>query len=265
VVNDSKRLLGQSRSLLLAIRCELSSKRYEEDKLAVTSSSHLTFLGPTTHHNVDRIRLHIGGKWAAARPTTPRFWNARAASFHHASRQYCSPRSSAELARLHIPRDPSQRPSNAQVPASESALPPHRIPVSGFEYQWGNELVGQLFEATPTVELWWKFAIIADPSIDNAMRAQMFADQLRSQGVPISCVAALPSVGGASLSYSSESSHFLRTGEHTLHRAHTLVFPCKCKGECPGRFLVSVGDDTTHPYGVPGQRIGVALYQPSSG
>jgi hypothetical protein len=94
-----------------------------------------------------------------------------------------------------------------------------------------GQRVGQIFEATPTVELWWKFAIIADPSIDNAMRAQMFADQLRSQGIPISCVAALPSVGGASLSYSSESFHFLWTGGHTLHRAHTLVFPCKCKGE----------------------------------
>ncbi|KAN0135222.1 hypothetical protein V8E53_007113 [Lactarius tabidus] len=142
------------------------------------------------------------------------------------------------------PANPSQRPSNAQRPASESAPPSHRIPI--FEYQWGDELVGQLVELPPRSNFGGKFAIIADPSVDNAMRAQVFADQLRSQGVPISGI------------------HFASRTQGTLH-THTLVFPCKCEDKCSGRFLISVGDDTTHPYGVPGQRIGVALYHPSSG
>ena len=113
------------------------------------------------------------------------------------------------------PTDPSQRPSNAQVPASESAPPQHRIPV--FEYQWGDELVGQLLALPPRSNFGGKFAIIADPGVDNAMRAQVFADQLRSQGVPISYVAAHSSVRRASL---YTSSHFLRIEWHILHRAH---------------------------------------------
>jgi hypothetical protein len=117
------------------------------------------------------------------------------------------------------PTDPSQRPSNAQRHASESAPPPHRIPV--FEYQWGDELVGQLLELPPRSNFGGKFAIIADPSVDNAIRAQVFAGQLRSQGVPISYVAALSSVGRALL---SSSSHFLRTEEHIPHRAPRAHF-----------------------------------------
>ena len=162
---------------------------------------------------------------------------------------------------LASPTEPSQRPSSAQGPASESVPPQHRIPI--FEYQWGDELVGQLMVLPPRSNFGGKFAIIADPSVDNAMRAQMFADQLRSQGVPISYVAAHTSVCEAFLSCSAiRGTHFASRTQGTL-RTHTLVFPCKCEDECPGRFLVSVGDDTTHPYGVPGQRIGVALYHPS--
>src|SRR6266404_1327989 len=43
---------------------------------------------------------------------------------------------------------------------------------------------------------------------------------------------------------------------------HTLFFACRCEEGCRGRFLISAGDDTTHPYGVRGQRIGVGLYHP---
>jgi hypothetical protein len=57
--------------------------------------------------------------------------------------------------------------------------------------------------------------------------------------------------------------HTASRTQGTLH-AHMLYFPCKCEDECNGRFLVSVGDDTSHPYGIHGQRIGVALYHPPS-
>ncbi|KAF8260490.1 hypothetical protein EI94DRAFT_1706246 [Lactarius quietus] len=128
------------------------------------------------------------------------------------------------------PTDVSQLPTNVQGPAS--APPPHRIPI--LEYQWGDELVYHLLVLPPRSNFGGKFAIIADPRVDNAMRAQIFADHLRYRGVPIS------------------ERHSASRTEGTLH-THTLVFPA-----------ISVGDDTTHPYGVPGQRIGVALYHPSS-
>ncbi|KAH9051624.1 hypothetical protein EDB83DRAFT_2522031 [Lactarius deliciosus] len=140
------------------------------------------------------------------------------------------------------PTEPLQRPRNAPDP--EAAPSPQRIPV--LEYQWRDELVSHLLELAPRSNFGGKFAIIADPDVDNGMRAQIFADQLRAQGVPIS------------------ERHSASRAQGTMH-AHTLVFPCRCEDGCQGRFLVSVGDDTTHPYGVPGQRIGVALYHPSSG
>ena len=93
------------------------------------------------------------------------------------------------------PTELPQRPSNAQGPAS--APPPHRIPV--FEYQWGDELIGRLLRLPAHSNFAGKFAIIADPTVDNAMRAQVFAVILRSRGVPISYVAAHSSVPRASL------------------------------------------------------------------
>ncbi|KAH8987165.1 hypothetical protein EDB92DRAFT_2116152, partial [Lactarius akahatsu] len=78
-----------------------------------------------------------------------------------------------------------------------------------------------------------KFAITTDPSVDNGMRAQIFADQLREQGVPIS------------------ERHSASRTQGTMH-VHMLVFPCRCEDGCQGRFLVSVGDNTTRLYGVPG-------------
>lgn len=141
------------------------------------------------------------------------------------------------------PPELPQRPGNAPGPVSVP-VPPHRIPV--FEYQWGDELIGHLLKLPPRSNFGGKFAIIADPGVDNAMRAQIFAHQLRSQGVAIS------------------ERHSASRADGTIH-THTLLFPCKCEDGCQGRFLISVGDDTTHPYGVPGQRIGAALYHPSSG
>ncbi|KAI9439281.1 hypothetical protein H4582DRAFT_128713 [Lactarius indigo] len=137
------------------------------------------------------------------------------------------------------PTKPLQRPRDAPEPEATSS--PQRIPV--FEYQWRDELVSHLLELPPRSNFGGKFAIIADPDVNNGMRAQTFADQLRTQGVPI-----------------SERHSALRT-QGTMD-AHTLVFPCRCEDGCQGRFLVSVGDDITHLYGVPGQRIGVALYHP---
>jgi len=142
---------------------------------------------------------------------------------------------------LTYPTDQSQRPSNAQVPAS--APPQQRIPV--VEYQWGEELVRHLQGLPPRSNFGGKFSIIADPNVDNAMRAQVFTELLRRQGVPI-----------------SERQSASRT-QGTLH-THMLFFPCKCEDGCAGRFLLSVGDDTSHPYGILGQRIGVALYHPPS-
>lgn len=109
---------------------------------------------------------------------------------------------------LTYPTDLSQRPSNVQGPPSESAPPPHRIPI--LEYQWGDELVSQLLVLPPRSNFGGKFAVIADPSVDNAMRAQVFADQLRSQGVPISY---------ATLPFVKHFSHVLRSGGHISHRA----------------------------------------------
>lgn len=85
------------------------------------------------------------------------------------------------------PTVPSQRPSNAQEPASAPAPPLQVIPV--IEYQWGDELVSDLLGLPPRSNFGGKFAVIADPSVDNVMRAHMFAEQLRSQGVYISYVA----------------------------------------------------------------------------
>jgi hypothetical protein len=84
------------------------------------------------------------------------------------------------------PTDSSQRPNNPRGPASASAPPLQRIPV--IEYQWGDELVSHLLGLPPRSNFGGKFGIIADPSVDNVMRAQMFAEQLRSKGVHISYV-----------------------------------------------------------------------------
>jgi hypothetical protein len=41
-----------------------------------------------------------------------------------------------------------------------------------------------------------------------------------------------------------------------------LVSYCTCQEGCQGRFVVSVDDDPSHPYNVPGQRIGVVVVHP---
>lgn len=44
----------------------------------------------------------------------------------------------------------------------------------------------------------------------------------------------------------------------------TLVSYCTCQEGCQGRFVVSVDDDLSHPYGVLGQRIGVVVVHPNA-
>jgi len=56
------------------------------------------------------------------------------------------------------------------------------------EFQWSDELIDQLSSLPPRSRFVGKFSVIADPEVDNARRASMFADQLRARGVPISCV-----------------------------------------------------------------------------
>ncbi len=81
---------------------------------------------------------------------------------------------------------------------ASSQLPRDAPPVSSLprvdvpEYQWGEELVDALLALPPRSNFFGQFSVIADPDVDNSKRAQMFQDQLRSKGLPISCVAAAP-------------------------------------------------------------------------
>ncbi|KAH9016261.1 hypothetical protein EDB85DRAFT_2156039 [Lactarius pseudohatsudake] len=119
-------------------------------------------------------------------------------------------------------------PTTPSISHALAALPaPQCIPV--FEYHLGDELVNHPLELPPCSNFGGKFAITTDPSVGNGMRAQIFADQLREQGVPIS------------------ERHSASRTQGTMH-VHMLVFPCRCEDGCQGRFLVSVGDNTTHPY-----------------
>lgn len=108
------------------------------------------------------------------------------------------------------PTELTQRPSEA-APGPVLVPPPHRIPV--FEYQWGDELVSRLSRLPPRSNFGGKFAIIADPGVDNAMRAQIFAVQLHSQGVPISYVAS------SALSFAKPHLLPSSTGKDIPHRA----------------------------------------------
>jgi len=60
------------------------------------------------------------------------------------------------------------------------------------EYQWGPELVAALLVLRPRSNFLGKFSVIANPDVDNATRAQMFVDQVRSNGLRISYVVTLP-------------------------------------------------------------------------
>ncbi|KAI9457330.1 hypothetical protein BJY52DRAFT_1273041 [Lactarius psammicola] len=135
----------------------------------------------------------------------------------------------------------SQLPRGAPVPVSSL---PHRVNVP--EYQWGEELVDALLALPPRSNFLGQFSVIADPDVDNFKRAEMFQDQVRSKGLPISGTQ-------RPVSHNPGAS-----------RGHAIGLYCICEIGCQGRFVVSVDNDTTHPYGVPGQRISVALLHTSS-
>ena len=76
-----------------------------------------------------------------------------------------------------------------QPQTSPTTVAPQTIVVP--EFQWSDELIGQLSALPPRSRFVGKFSVIADPEVDNAKRANMFADQLRARGIPISCVVAI--------------------------------------------------------------------------
>ncbi|KAI0289098.1 hypothetical protein BC826DRAFT_1034339 [Russula brevipes] len=114
------------------------------------------------------------------------------------------------------------------------------------EYQWASELVDELAALPPRSTFMGKFSIVYDPAVDNAKRAFMFADQLRARALFIS--------------KSSEStSRSMDRGN-----AFVLLISCACQTACRGQIIISADDDKSHPYGIPGQRIGVTVLHSSS-
>ena len=164
--------------------------------------------------------------------------------------------------------DPSQL-ANEQprrASASTASRPPRTI-----EYQWSDELIEALLALPPRSKYIGKFSIIADPAVDNSARANLFAAQLQSRSVPISCV--IPSRPTPFFRISTTALTFLSVWRRVhsqpvslnagTSNSCTLVSYCTCQEGCQGRFVVSVDDDSSHPYGVPGQRIGVVVVHPS--
>ncbi|KAI0275746.1 hypothetical protein BGY98DRAFT_1098640 [Russula aff. rugulosa BPL654] len=125
---------------------------------------------------------------------------------------------------------------------SASTAPPR---VEAIEYQWSEELVADLLALPPRSRYVGKFSIVADPAVNNSTRAHLFARQLHARAVPISDYSQLTSSNAGS----SNSCSF--------------VSYCTCQEGCQGRFVVSADDDSSHPYGVPGQRIGVVVVHPN--
>lgn len=163
----------------------------------------------------------------------------------------------------HKHQPPSPQPLS-DAPGLVSSLP-RRIN----QYQWGEELVDALLGLPPRSNFLGQFSIIADPDVDNSKRAQMFLDQLRSKGLPTSYVA-VASFGFSFVEpHSSLPFHPGReiqrpvSGNPDAVRGHAIGLYCKCEIGCQGRFVVSADDDTTHLHGVPGQRVGVALFHTS--
>lgn len=148
-----------------------------------------------------------------------------------------------------------------RISASTEPRPPGAI-----EYQWSDELIEALLALSPRSKYIGKFSIIPDPKVDNSARAYMFVDQLRARGVPISCVVpSLPhSHNNADFSFVWCRDHLqpVSLNAESINSC-TLVSYCTCQEGCQGRFVVSVDDDPSHPYGVPGQRTGVVVVHPS--
>ncbi|KAF8489530.1 hypothetical protein F5888DRAFT_1638534 [Russula emetica] len=147
---------------------------------------------------------------------------------HHSNEpsHYGDPSGSSRLA-----NDQPQRTSTSTVPQ----------PAEAIEYQWSDELIEALLTLPPRSRYIGMFSIIADPAVNNSTRAHLFADQLHARVVPISDHSRPISLNAGS----SNSCGF---------RSH-----CTCQEGCQGWFDVYVDDDPSHPYGVPGQRIGVIV------
>jgi hypothetical protein len=138
-------------------------------------------------------------------------------------------------------------------------------PVPVIEYQWSDELIDALSRLPPCSNFIGKFSVVADPVVSNSMRAHMFANQLRARAIPIS-YAAFPlfphNHADFFTLFGRENSRTtsLSTGSSN---SYALVFTCHCQEACQGRFIVAIDDDDSHPYGVPGQRIGALNLHPS--
>jgi hypothetical protein len=143
---------------------------------------------------------------------------------------------------------------------STSAVP---RPAEPIEHQWSDELIEALLALPPRSRYIGTFSIVADPAVNNSTRARLFEDQLRARAVHISCV--VPSHFPSPLTFSAWCRVHSQAGSVNAGSSNccALVSHCTCQEGCQGRFVVSVDDDLSHPYGVPGQRIGVVVMHPS--
>ena len=158
------------------------------------------------------------------------------------------------------PTENPRLPSNAPVPVSN---PPSSQRIAVIEYQWAHELVTSLLGQPPRSNFGGKFAIIADPDVDHPTRAQMFANQIRFQGIPISYVP----FHSQSHSYPSiqPSYHFPRTGKNILRRAPRATSPhTRCSSPAGARKDV-VAASLSLPVTTPRIRMGCVVSASASG
>ncbi|KAI9439030.1 hypothetical protein H4582DRAFT_1946206 [Lactarius indigo] len=145
-------------------------------------------------------------------------------------------------------RDHGHQTASSQLPRDAPGLLsslPHRINIP--EYQWSEELIDALLALPSRSNFFGQFSVIADPDVDNSKRAQMFRDQLRSKGLPISYVAA------ASFSVSFTEPHpfrlfsfFTWTGKHRNLSPITRVLPVgkQSASTANARFGVKAGSSS---------------------
>jgi hypothetical protein len=140
------------------------------------------------------------------------------------------------------------------------------------EYQWSSELVDELSALPRRSTFVGKFSIVSDPAVDNSKGAFTFADQLRARGLFISCVTTLPTnltLTHVTLTLIRPSRVYRKSSKSTScnmdgGNAFMLLFSCACQPACGGQVVISADDDKSHPSGIPGQRLGVAILHPSS-
>lgn len=81
----------------------------------------------------------------------------------------------------------SSRLGNNQPTTTSASTTLHPVPV--ILYQWSDELIDALSRLPPCSNFIGKFSVVADPAVNNPMRTNMFANQLRARGIPISYAA----------------------------------------------------------------------------